>query len=381
MIVEIKGIGFKNKGAYLMLIAIVEKVQQRYPHAKMVISPSLNSYEMRAKHGLYQKLYFTYKKVNVGRILSILLPGFIKNYYGLIDENEIDIVLDASGLLYTDKWGASNIKRSLKQYKRMKKNNTLIILLPQAFGPFEDSKTKSYMVKMLDHVDLLISRDLKSEEYIKEIKEMDIYTYPDFTNLININTNSKIHEKYKDKICLIPNYRMIDKTNMGGDYLKMLVKVIDYLSNKNLSLFYLVHESNDDIDLINKLNTMTKYKIPVTLEEDPLKVKSIIGNCKSVISSRFHGLVNALSQGVPSLGTSWSHKYEMLFQSYNFPEGIIKFDNSDDEIITKLKFLIDENEHQKIKMNLVDRSKVQKIETNKMWELVFNHIDSRISDV
>ena len=53
----------------------------------------------------------------------------------------------------------------------------------------------------------------------------------------------------------------------------------------------------------------TDIRINIVQETDSLCIEGIIGASDGVIGSRYHGLVNALSQGVVALAVNWSHKY------------------------------------------------------------------------
>jgi len=69
-------------------------------------------------------------------------------------------------------------------------------------------------------------------------------------------------------------------------------------------------------------------------EADPVEIKRLLGRSRLVIGSRFHALVSALSQGVPCIATSWSHKYEMLFKDYACEEMVLPVPSTVDQIRT-----------------------------------------------
>ena len=57
------------------------------------------------------------------------------------------------------------------------------------------------------------------------------------------------------------------------------------------------------------------------------QIKGILATCTAVISSRYHALIAALSQGVPAVALGWSHKYEALLSEVGTPENCIQMED------------------------------------------------------
>ena len=114
--------------------------------------------------------------------------------------------------------------------------------------------------------------------------------------------------------------------------------------------------------------------MPIIIEEDPRKIKGILGVCEGTIGSRSHGLVSALSQGVPALGTSWSHKYEMLFKEYEFSEGLVSIHSDSKELGERINLILDREKSAGLRANLNQVNKRLRKLSEKMWNEVFECI-------
>ena len=110
---------------------------------------------------------------------------------------------------------------------------------------------------------------------------------------------------YENKICIVPNYRMIDRvsTELADAYKAFLQFVVDSLDSAEEEYFFLIHESISDEALIKDLRLGRDPAI--VMHHNPLIIKAVIGDSRFLIGSRYHALVSGLSQGVPSLGTGF----------------------------------------------------------------------------
>jgi len=181
------------------------------------------------------------------------------------------------------------------------------------------------------------------------------------------------------RIALVPNFRMIDKTSKeeSSAYLPFMINCAKYLLEKGAQPFLLVHEGVNDKNLAEKISDAVGG-IPVVLETNPLHIKGILGTCDATISSRFHGLVSALSQGVPSIATGWSHKYVRLFEDYDFKEGLVSVLDSKSVLHEKIDLLLSPETAGPLRLHLQRESEIMKDVSKNMWDLVFSKIEESI---
>lgn len=373
MIIEIRKAGFVNKGAELMLYAVLDKMKSSYPDAKFCMVPSIGApYNKRIELGLYQKVSLWKKGIDFGAIAKFI-PKKIRERYGLILDNEVDIVIDAAGFSYSDQWGIRSLHELAYSAKKWKKHGAKVILVPQAFGPFDKRFNQFNIKKAVHNIDLLFAREKISYDYLIEAvgKRDNIMIAPDFTNLLEGVVPESFDSK-ENRFCVVPNYRMVDKTTQKQSevYLPFMINCVQYLKAQNQKPFILVHEGANDLMLAKKISDAVGG-VNIVTEDHPLKIKGILGLCEGTIGSRFHGLVSALSQGVPALATGWSHKYKMLFEDYGFEDGLLDVLLSEDQVKEKIDLIIDQNSKEDIKKTIKQNSEELIKQSEKMWNHVF----------
>lgn len=325
MIIEIKGVQFVNKGAELMLHAVIQQMKKRWPEAELALAPNKKStYKNRAVLGAYQKWSFNKNSIDLNFIAYILpknLRRWLKDKWGIITEADISVVLDASGFSYGDQWKGNSTKNLQNQILRAHKHNRKYILLSQALGPFSRKKDIDRLKLSLPKASLICAREDSSFNHVEEVVKglNNLHKYPDFTNLVE-GIVPEYFEHGSNKVLIIPNSNMLSQRNnnqaWSSNYIRVLTDAVNIIKEKGLTPVLLNHEGASDEKICLQLNNIFNNELELINEENPIKVKGIIGASHAIICSRFHGCVSALSQGIPNLGTSWSHKYEQLFNEY-----------------------------------------------------------------
>jgi len=371
MIIETAGVNFDNKGAELMMQAIIGRIRSWGNDDRPVLNIRCGTAEERKAAGVETLLDLTSSKLPfVQPLVEIFNPLIPSKTW--IKSDRVDAIFDASGFAYSDQWGIEWCEMMAGKFRRAKKRKAKVFMLPQAFGPFQKPGMKEAFRKVVDQVDLLFARDEQSLEHVRNCVGEDprVFLSPDFTNLTApLYPTTPVPEK---SACLIPNLRMVDKV-AGSDeqaYLTFFSHCIRGSIEAGLNPFILVHQTHGDGTIAAKLQSMVTTPIDVIAESNPLRIKGIIGQSHIAISSRFHGLVSALSQSVPALATGWSHKYKMLLQDYGCVDRLITIQDSPEKISQKiLEITVPEFRDPLVAM-LQKASAKEKVAAEKMWNQI-----------
>jgi colanic acid/amylovoran biosynthesis protein len=266
--IELRGAHFRNKGAQLMLIAMVEGLRRIRPDADLVIAPTHRSpYLDRASLGLYQKVWLQKAGIQWGPLISACLPQLFKDAYGLVDDRRVTTVLDASGFAYSDQWGGTHTAELASAADRWVRQGTRLILMPQAFGPFQLRRNRSAMQRVAGMATAIFARDDVSLAHLQSIlpaADTDkVRLAPDFTALVASRPCSDWPVP-AGGACLIPNKRLIDKRGIGPEQYAALFRSVARMARQaDLSPFFLVHEGPEDAALVEAINRSLDSPVPV----------------------------------------------------------------------------------------------------------------------
>ncbi len=337
LIVEAKGADFVNRGGELMLMAALARLHRMNIEFTLVIEPRANAnFRAIQSIGAALKLPFRFKGLDISS-LSYLIPRSLRRYlqshYGIYLEADIDVILDMSGFAYGDQWPARSLRNLCREIQRFRKKGKKVILLPQALGPFDNTSPQNLARKSLPLANLVFPRDKISFEHLTKLcgASESFVCCPDFTAEVVMVDEQPITRQEADKtgtFLLIPNFNMLSQTAEGSfsqaGYKELFSTLAVLGKEAGYTPILLNHEGNRDAELCRQIQALIPFEIEMIAPESGMAIKKIIASSSMVLSSRYHACVSALSQGVPCLGTSWSHKYETLYSEYGVPQWLLR---------------------------------------------------------
>lgn len=339
-----------------MLLSVMQKLRTDFDCEFVIQHTQHNPYHERIELGLKQKFWVAPKGIPLNVYLEKLVPQKIRNQFGWVTAKQIDLVLDCSGYAYSEKWIGNEGIKLARYYNHIRKHGGKVVLMPQAFGPFETQTSKKQMKALSSSVNRIYVRDERSLGHLSAIGVKSAKLMPDFTSWLSVERNAH----YSDYVVFVPNRRMDMSDYQNYDKItEYICKATRRLGKKLLILFH-EFDGDNDIDFSPYIEDLE-----IIRSRDANLVKSIIGGAFGVVASRYHAIVSALNMGVPVVGTSWSHKYEELFNEYGY-QGIIK-DNEQIENRVDKVFVVERE-------NIVSKINSRNMANSEQLDVLYNEI-------
>lgn len=244
-----------------------------------------------------------------------------RNSFRLSEEsiNSGGVILYCCGYIFGDGWSLSHIEEVIEDFVVAKKNGCKIMLMPQSFGPFEHDGHRAAVKRLMQTVDLAYSRDEKSYEYASQFDARKVLSRSvDYTGVLNEIDEFAPGDK-KNRLCMIPNNKILEK--YGASVVDEYVEYMCFMASRfkeisKCEVYLLRHTLGKDDYIISEIQ---KKLLGCELVEpaSPLSARKFIGESEMVLTSRFHGLMHALTQGVPVITIGWSHKYNGAIEMYS----------------------------------------------------------------
>ncbi|GAP74580.1 hypothetical protein W04_1096 [Pseudoalteromonas sp. SW0106-04] len=378
MIVELVGVQFENKGAELMLYAAKQQLEKENSSYILCLPANVNTPDAKRKLvGALRSVNLVKNKYDFNWI-TYYFPSFfrtwLRNNWGIVFESDINLVLDASGFAYGDQWNDLILRQVAQRVRRLKARGKPVVFLPQALGPFSRDSNRYWAEIAFSHAELVFPRETVSLEHVRQLSNaINASQMPDFTNLLLPQDFSTSGACASGKCVIIPNSKMLSHKNTNTQWHDNYIEILAMLGKLSLAemteVVILNHSGRDDKVLCEQLQKHLNYRASIITPENALEVKALIGEAKCVVSSRFHGCVSALSQGVPCLATGWSHKYQELFKEYQMGDNLLEPKLDKPYLKGQLSKIISPSEN--TKNTLEQRASYYKSLTKQMWEKVW----------
>ena len=367
-----------------MLVAVLQEIKKRFPDAEVIENDILPDEELlKQQFGANGRLSgndsmrHLVASLGMEKYAFLFMKKFWHRYSIYRAKKGIDLVLDVGGFQFGDQWdhNSYNIRMWDNYLSGLKRQGTKVVFLPQAFGPFEKEGSKAMLKVLNRNADLLIARDDQSYDYLIKAgaDKQHVALFPDFTNPVQgIETESSALSR--GEVCIIPNNKIFKKDVMEeDDYTRTIVEIIKHVREKGHEAVLLNHEGQKDLVLCQKIASLTDNTVPVITGLNAVETKGVVASSYLVISSRYHGIANALSSGVPCLATSWSHKYQKLLDEFDQGECLIDLRDLEG-CLAKVDCLLDESGNQSLRESLSGKRAQVIAKNEEMWDFVWNFV-------
>ncbi|MGO1943993.1 MAG: polysaccharide pyruvyl transferase family protein [Ancrocorticia sp.] len=332
-----------NKGAASMLESSIQNLTKLDPQAQFVnltVYPEADA--QQNTNARVKVLDATPIRlgvvINGVSLLHRLIPPLRSQLEALVPEvkaiKEADVLIDEGGITFVDgraKFLIYNVATLLPAFLL----KTPVVKAAQALGPFDTAINKMCARLMLPRMAKIIARGDITEAHLAGLGLENVDRGADLAFGMEVAEGTRQSLEHKMDLCFfkgrdVVGYapsQVLARTSADGNYIEDTARAIDLITETGRPVALIAHSAregsekrhNNDLPVCREIFAQLEYPEKVFFIDSEVsahELRYLIGLCYVFVTSRFHGMVSALSTGVPPIVIGWSHKYAEVLDDF-----------------------------------------------------------------
>ncbi|MES9852949.1 MAG: polysaccharide pyruvyl transferase family protein [Candidatus Thiodiazotropha sp. L084R] len=360
-----------NRGAEAMLTTTIGRIRERYKNCHFNVFSYYPKRDQTILNDPSITVYSATPLYLVGVLFPLSIALFIlkltpiKSLQSLIPAsvraiNESDTFIDLAGVSFIDgreKFLPYNILTLTPAFLL----KTPVLKFSQAMGPFKHRINRIFATHTLSFCKHIFARGEQTLAHLNEINLSNVYPEPVAdVAFLHKQSDSLSQESEKEldaflqnlnthsakTIGICPSSVLATKLkNQGEDYCTTISNLCSKLISSGHTIVLFPNATrfdqgeslrNNDLPVIKEIEKLLLKQKPsernifaVDFDINTHGIKQIIDRCDSVMVSRFHAMIAALSNQKPVMVIGWSHKYYEVMKSFNLEDMVFDFSDID----------------------------------------------------
>lgn len=245
-----------------------------------------------------------------------------------------DVVFDfTEGDSFSDIYGIKRMIKVSMMKDMVIRQKKPLVLCPQTYGPYNSVLSKKIARKIFKKAYFVCSRDELSANVVKDLAGRNIPVYCDVALGLPSDQNIKV-DKNKTNIGINVSallwsggYNGQNQFELKTDYPQYCRNLITgLLAEKKYDVHLIPHVYSENMPEVENdylVCLKVKQEFPETIlapmYSDPEQIKGYISQMDYFIGARMHSTIAAFSTGVVTIPFSYSHKFEGLYGTLEYP--------------------------------------------------------------
>ncbi|CAN5909619.1 hypothetical protein BH23ACT2_BH23ACT2_24450 [soil metagenome] len=225
-----------------------------------------------------------------------------------------------------------------------------VVKCAQAMGPFRTPVNKALASRTLPRLARVCPRGAATEEHLRSLDLQNLTPAGDLAFSMTVPDEVRsamvagLADRGVGRYLVVSPSQVVDTYCQGEQipYPQLMASFIDAVgAATDRHVVVVAHSAQpdagvnhmNDLPLCRRIASLVRDRDRlVLLDEDllPTELRAVIAGADALVTSRFHAMISALAEHVPTLVIGWSHKYAEILDPFGLAEWALTYEDLSD---------------------------------------------------